>query len=145
MYAGAGEKSKSSGNFSASDLKGCHLATLRSWLPLNALEFVEKIPRSPLFTVATSTPGRELVTCHVTSTMGQVIRMVTMKRVHRVWVVDQNDGLQGLVSLTDIIAAVRSALITLRSSGSVTPTFTLIEFPKFSYICILEIFGKNNN
>lgn len=100
------------GTFSASDLKGCHLATLRSWLPLNALEFVEKIPRSPLFTAATSTPGRELVTCHVTSTMGQVIRMVTMKRVHRVWVVDQNDGLQGLVFLTDIIAAVRSALLS---------------------------------
>ncbi|EOA34320.1 hypothetical protein CARUB_v10021840mg [Capsella rubella] len=99
------------GTFSASDLKGCHLATLRSWLPLNALEFVEKIPRSPLFTVV-DTPGRELVTCHVTSTLGKVLRMVTMKRVHRVWVVDQNDGLQGLVSLTDIIAAVRSALLS---------------------------------
>ncbi|XP_010417751.1 PREDICTED: SNF1-related protein kinase regulatory subunit gamma-like PV42b isoform X2 [Camelina sativa] len=99
------------GTFSASDLKGCHLATLRSWLPLNALEFVEKIPRTPLFTAASSTPGRELVTCHVTSTLAQVIRMVTTKRVHRVWVVDQNDGLQGLISLTDIIAAVRSALL----------------------------------
>ncbi|KAL0725908.1 hypothetical protein Bca4012_040507 [Brassica carinata] len=45
------------GTFSASDLKGCHLATLRSWLPLNALEFAEKIPRNPLFA---SAPGREL-------------------------------------------------------------------------------------
>ncbi|KAL1199352.1 SNF1-related protein kinase regulatory subunit gamma-like PV42b [Cardamine amara subsp. amara] len=100
------------GTFSASDLKGCHLATLRSWLPLNALEFAEKIPRTLLFTTATSTPGRELVTCHVTSTLGQVIHMVATKHVHRVWVVDQNDGLQGLVSLTDIIAAVRSALLS---------------------------------
>ncbi|KAF8103362.1 hypothetical protein N665_0188s0299 [Sinapis alba] len=97
------------GTFSASDLKGCHLATLRSWLPLNALEFAEKIPRTPLFA---STPGRELVTCHVTSTLAQVIRMATTKRVHRVWVVDKNDGLQGLVSLTDIIAAVRAAIST---------------------------------
>ncbi|CAE5964832.1 unnamed protein product [Arabidopsis arenosa] len=100
------------GTFSASDLKGCHLATLRSWLPLNALDFVEKIPRTPLFTAATSTPGRELVTCHVTSTLAQVIHMVTTKRVHRVWVVNQNDRLQGLVSLTDIIATVRSALLS---------------------------------
>jgi len=100
------------GTFSASDLKGCHLATLRSWLPLNALEFVEKIPRTLLFTAATATPGRELVTCHVTSTLAQVIHMVTTKRVHRVWVVDQNGGLQGLVSLTDIIAVVRSALLS---------------------------------
>ncbi|CAL9241393.1 unnamed protein product [Arabidopsis halleri] len=100
------------GTFSASDLKGCHLATLRSWLPLNALDFVEKIPRTPLFTAATSTLGRELVTCHVTSTLAQVIHMVTTKRVHRVWVVDQNDRLQGLVSLTDIIATGRSALLS---------------------------------
>ncbi|KAJ4874327.1 Cystathionine beta-synthase (CBS) family protein [Raphanus sativus] len=97
------------GTFSASDLKGCHLATLRSWLPLNALEFAEKIPRNPLFA---SAPGRELVTCHVTSSLAQVIRMATTKRVHRVWVVDKNDGLQGLVSLTDIIAAVRAAIST---------------------------------
>ncbi|ESQ27037.1 hypothetical protein EUTSA_v10019455mg [Eutrema salsugineum] len=100
------------GTFSSSDLKGCHLATLRSWLPLNALEFAEKIPRTPLFAAATSTPGRELVTCHVTSTLAQVISMVTAKRVHRFWVVDHNDGLQGLLSLTDIIAAVRSALLS---------------------------------
>ncbi|CAH8258823.1 unnamed protein product [Arabidopsis lyrata] len=96
--------------FSASNLKGCHLATLCSWLPLNALDFVEKIPRTPLFTAATSTPRRELVTCHVTY-LAQVIHMVTTKRIHRVWVVDQNDRLQGLVSLTDVIAAVRSALL----------------------------------
>ncbi|KAL0808267.1 hypothetical protein Bca101_100759 [Brassica carinata] len=100
------------GTFSASDLKGCNLATLRSWLPLNALEFAEKIPRNPLFA---SAPGRELVTCHVTSTLDQVIRMATTKRVHRVWVVDKNDGLQGLVSLTDIIAAVRAAISTSTS------------------------------
>ncbi|CAN7130807.1 SNF1-related protein kinase regulatory subunit gamma-like PV42b isoform X1 [Brassica rapa] len=97
------------GTFSASDLKGCHLATLRSWLPLNALEFAENIPRTPLFA---SAPARELVTCHVTSTLVQVIRMATTRRVHRVWVVDKNDGLQGLVSLTDIIAAVRAAIST---------------------------------
>lgn len=100
------------GTFSASDLKGCNLATLRSWLPLNALEFAEKIPRTPLFA---STPARELVTCHVTSTLVQVIRMATTRRVHRVWVVDKNDGLQGLVSLTDIIAAVRAAISTSTS------------------------------
>ncbi|XP_013590702.1 PREDICTED: SNF1-related protein kinase regulatory subunit gamma-like PV42b [Brassica oleracea var. oleracea] len=100
------------GTFSASDLKGCNLATLRSWLPLNALEFAEKIPRTPLFA---SAPARELVTCHVTSTLVQVIRMATTRRVHRVWVVDKNDGLQGLVSLTDIIAAVRAAISTSTS------------------------------
>ncbi|CAA7025812.1 unnamed protein product [Microthlaspi erraticum] len=97
------------GTFSASDLKGCHLATLRSWLPLNALEFAEKIPRTPLFPQGQE---RELVTCHVTISLAQVIQMVTTKRVHRVWVVDQNNVLQGLVSLTDIIAAVRFALIS---------------------------------
>lgn len=103
------------GTFSASDLKGCHLATLRSWLPLNALEFAENIPRTPLFA---SAPARELVTCHVTSTLVQVIRMATTRRVHRVWVVDKNDGLQGLVSLTDrylylLISSFSSSIIAI--------------------------------
>ncbi|CAA7025815.1 unnamed protein product [Microthlaspi erraticum] len=74
-----------------------------------SMAMLNAIPRTPFFPQGQE---RELVTCHVTTSLAQVIQMVTAKRVHRVWVVDQNNVLQGLVSLTDIIAAVRSALIS---------------------------------
>ncbi|XP_010537998.1 PREDICTED: SNF1-related protein kinase regulatory subunit gamma-like PV42b [Tarenaya hassleriana] len=107
-----GKNRKVKGTFSASDLKGCHLATLQTWLPLMAVEFAEKIPMTPLFAGTRGASPRELVTCQATSTLAQVIQKVTTKRVHRVWVVDEDGRLQGLVSLTDVIGAVRAALLS---------------------------------
>ncbi|KAM4100434.1 hypothetical protein ACJW30_05G068800 [Castanea mollissima] len=64
------------GTFSATDLRGSLLATLQSW---------------------------QLVTCLPESSLTEVIDKAVTKRVHRVWVVDQQGLLVGLVSLTDII------------------------------------------
>ena len=57
-----------------------------------------------------STP-RELVTCYAESAVAEVVDKVVVNHVHRVWVVDRDGLLQGLVSLTDIIRVIRSSLL----------------------------------
>ncbi|AAD39660.1 SNF1-related protein kinase regulatory subunit gamma-like PV42a [Arabidopsis thaliana] len=95
-----GRHRKVIGTFSATDLKGCRLPELQTWLPLTALEFTEK----------TSGKEREVVSCGVESTMEEAIEKVVTRGVHRVWVMDQQGLLQGVVSLTDIIRSLRSTL-----------------------------------
>jgi CBS domain-containing protein len=46
----------------------------------------------------------------VESTMEEAIEKVVTRGVHRVWVMDQQGLLQGVVSLTDIIRSLRSTL-----------------------------------
>ncbi|KFK43788.1 hypothetical protein AALP_AA1G172700 [Arabis alpina] len=96
-----GRHRKVIGTFSATDLKGCRLPELQTWLPLTALEFTEKA----------SGKEREMVSCTVDMTMEEAIEKVVTRGVHRVWVVDQQGLLQGVLSLTDIIRAVRAALL----------------------------------
>nr|XP_023879515.1 SNF1-related protein kinase regulatory subunit gamma-like PV42a [Quercus suber] len=96
------------GTFSATDLKGSLLATLQSWLPLSALDFTEYVSKGPLY--ASSDSPRQLVTCLPESSLSEVIDKAVTKHVHRVWVVDQQGLLVGLVSLTDIIRVIRLSL-----------------------------------
>ncbi|OIW15822.1 hypothetical protein TanjilG_04357 [Lupinus angustifolius] len=104
------------GTFSATDLRGCYLATLKSWLGISALAFTEEVATSPLFTAFDTERSensiRELVTCHVESPIHDVIDKVVTKHVHRVWVVDQQDFLVGVVSLSDVIRVIRHSLLS---------------------------------
>lgn len=98
------------GTFSATDLRGRLLATLQSWLPLSALDFTESVSKSPLY--ASSDSPRELVTCVAESSLAEVIDKAVTRHVHRVWVVDQQGLLVGLVSLTDMIRVLRFSLLS---------------------------------
>ncbi|KAF5739086.1 putative AMP-activated protein kinase gamma regulatory subunit [Tripterygium wilfordii] len=100
------------GTFSATDLRGCHLASLKTWLRLTALHFTEEILTSPLFSSSGVGSSRELVTCHVDSPLGEVIDKAVSQHVHRVWVVDRMGLLVGLVSLTDMIRVLRASILS---------------------------------
>ncbi|PQQ15739.1 SNF1-related protein kinase regulatory subunit gamma-like PV42a isoform X2 [Prunus yedoensis var. nudiflora] len=90
------------GTFSATDLRGCHIATLQTWLPMSALDYNRD----------GSPTTRELVACRADSSLGEVIDKVVSKHVHRLWVVDQQGLLKGLISLTDIIRVLRLAIVS---------------------------------
>ncbi|XP_028775370.1 SNF1-related protein kinase regulatory subunit gamma-like PV42a [Neltuma alba] len=103
------------GTFSATDLRGCYVATLKSWLGTSALAFTEEVGTSPLYSPsnnAAATWTRELVTCQAESPLSEVIEKAVGKHVHRVWVVDEDGLLVGLVSLTDVIRVTRLSLIS---------------------------------
>ncbi|CAL0321998.1 unnamed protein product [Lupinus luteus] len=106
------------GTFSASDLRGCYLATLKTWLGVNALAFTEEVATSPLFTASDTERSesercrRELVTCNAESPIYDVIEKAVTKHVHRVWVVDQEGLLVGVVSLTDVVRVIRHSLLS---------------------------------
>lgn len=113
MHVLQGRGRKLVGTFSATDLRGCHLATLQSWLSLSALEFTETVSMSPLYTESNATtPSRVLVSCQAEASLADVIDKVVSKHVHRVWVVDSQDLLVGLVSLTDIVRVLRVSLLS---------------------------------
>ncbi|KAG2268384.1 hypothetical protein Bca52824_062939 [Brassica carinata] len=97
-----GRHRKVIGTFSATDLKACRLPELQTWLPLAALEFTEK--------AASGEGRRETVSCTAEATMEEAIEKVVTRGVHRLWVVDQQGLLKGVVSLTDIIRSLRAAL-----------------------------------
>ncbi|KAK7402338.1 hypothetical protein VNO78_14533 [Psophocarpus tetragonolobus] len=105
------------GTFSVTDLKGCHLATLKSWLQTSALAFTEEAASSPLNT-QNSGSRRELVTCFALSPLSEVIEKAVTRHVHRVWVVDQEGFLIGVVSLTDVIRVIRQSLLSHSDSDN---------------------------
>lgn len=100
------------GTFSATDLRGCHFASLQTWLPLTALDYTENVTTTPLLvSPPNTTRPRQLVTCNVDSSLSEAITKAVTEHVHRVWVV--NDGLLvGVVSLTDMIRVVRTLLLS---------------------------------
>lgn len=113
------------GNFSATDLRGCPPRMLQTWLSLPVLEFVEKLSKAAKFTdssaaaaaLTSGSPGsRPLITCLMTSSLEEVITKVVDYHVHRIWVVDQEGLLIGLVSLTDILRAIHSKIVALEAS-----------------------------
>ncbi|CAL1360497.1 unnamed protein product [Linum trigynum] len=109
-----GKGRKLIGTFSSTDLRGWHFATLQTWLPLTALEFTETVVSSPLHAVSPDSPtteSRELVTATAGSSLLEVIQKAVTKHVHRVWVVDSEGLLTGVVSLTDIVKALRMSLL----------------------------------
>lgn len=89
------------GTFSATDIKACRLPELQAWLPLSALEFTEKV----------TVNERETVSCTEEATMEEAVEKVVTRGVHRVWVVNHQGLLKGVVSLTDIIRSIRAALL----------------------------------
>ncbi|CAL5060172.1 unnamed protein product [Urochloa decumbens] len=52
-----------------------------------------------------------LVTCSPESTLGEAIEAAAARHVHRLWVVDEEGLLRGVVSLTDVLRAVREAAL----------------------------------
>ncbi|KAJ4816448.1 SNF1-related protein kinase regulatory subunit gamma-like PV42a [Rhynchospora pubera] len=106
--------------FSASDLRDCPMAQLQSWLGLTVTEFKEKVGALK----ATLTPeggtaisdvqqSPKLITSFPENSLKEVIEMVVVNHVHRVWVVDRQSLLLGLVSLTDILRAVRESALKM--------------------------------
>ncbi|XP_021844420.1 SNF1-related protein kinase regulatory subunit gamma-like PV42a [Spinacia oleracea] len=103
------------GTFSATDIRGCPVDLMQSWLPLNVREFMAKVYRNPSHGAPDLVNSPKLlVSCYADSSLLEVIDKVTTKHVHRVWVLDEyNYGtILGVISLTDIIRAVRAALIS---------------------------------
>ncbi|XP_048129470.1 SNF1-related protein kinase regulatory subunit gamma-like PV42b [Rhodamnia argentea] len=111
-----GQGRKLMGTFSATDLRGCHLATLRSWLSTMVLDFTEKISKSPLYTAAAPGEGGTRLRVHMTCTDGsslvEAMDKAVDNHVHRVWVVDEQGLLTGVVSLTGMIRALRVAILS---------------------------------
>ncbi|WCJ40539.1 Cystathionine beta-synthase (CBS) protein [Euphorbia peplus] len=103
------------GTFSATDLRGCHLTSLQTWLPLTTLEFTETVWSSPIYGSANASnvsEKREQVSCNLDTSLQEVIDKAVTKHVHRVWVVDEGGLLLGLISLSDIIRVVRASLLS---------------------------------
>ena len=103
------------GTFSATDLRGCPVDLMQSWLPLNVRDFMARVYKNPSHGAPdlVNSP-RLLVTCHADSSLLEVIDKLITRHVHRVWVVNDYEygTLLGVISLTDIIRAVRAALIS---------------------------------
>ncbi|KAI3521225.1 hypothetical protein L1887_10686 [Cichorium endivia] len=104
-----GKGRKLIGTFSATDLRGCPVSHLQSWLTASVMEYTRSL-LSVSANMAGSTP-RELVTSYAESPLAEVMDKVVANHVHRVWVVDRNGLLEGLVSLTDIIRVIRTSLL----------------------------------
>ncbi|KAK7335993.1 hypothetical protein VNO80_28177 [Phaseolus coccineus] len=104
------------GTFSATDLRGCHISSLKSWLGISALAFTEEVGSSSLYSESDmqnrASSRRELVTCCAESPLSEVIEKAVTSHVHRVWVVDQEGLLVGVVSLTDVIRVIRHSLLS---------------------------------
>ncbi|XP_038877427.1 SNF1-related protein kinase regulatory subunit gamma-like PV42a isoform X2 [Benincasa hispida] len=111
LFTGRGKKLV--GTFSATDLRGCQLATLQLWLHETALDFTETRGKklSPLFE-GTAVAVRELVTCRPESSLEEVMEKVVSNHVHRIWVTDEHGLLLGLVSLSDMIRVIRLSLLS---------------------------------
>lgn len=103
------------GTFSATDLRGCPISQLRSWLPVNVMEFTEKLSLNPPHVAAApsdlATAPRQLVTCYTESLLSEVVDKAVTHHVHRIWVVDRMGLLLGLISITDIIRVIRASLL----------------------------------
>ncbi|XP_007023214.2 PREDICTED: topless-related protein 4 isoform X1 [Theobroma cacao] len=107
-----GKGRKLIGTFSGTDLRGCHFSALQTWLPLRAHEFTELVSTSPLFAAREGLSPKQLVTCHPDLPLSEVIDKVVSQHVHRVWVVDQQGLLVGLVSLSDIVRVMRVSMLS---------------------------------
>ncbi|KAG0470281.1 hypothetical protein HPP92_016981 [Vanilla planifolia] len=82
--------------FSATDLRVCSVPQLRSLLSVSVMEFKDREPKKG-----------KVVTCGYATTLGQVIDEAVVEHVHRVWVVDEQGMLRGLVSLSDMLRVIR--------------------------------------
>lgn len=119
------------GTFSASDLRGCSCEALREWSSLGVLEFVRntRVARKYGFKGAVMEPaaisygdigGQQeiIITCHPSSQLEEVINKAVDGRVHRVWVIDTQGFLLGVVALSDILRVVRQSMEAMHKSIS---------------------------
>ncbi|CAL9187502.1 unnamed protein product [Musa hybrid cultivar] len=105
--------------FSATDLRGCPVVLLQSWLSLSVTEFKERLSmRGSNASIAPPMAGddpspetRRLITCYPETSLSDVIESAVSNHVHRLWVVDGEGLLQGVVSLTDMVRVVRDAVL----------------------------------
>lgn len=102
--------------FSATDLRDCPVAELQAWLGVAVAEFKKKVAMYRAGVLAADADEeeerrREMVTCSPESTLGEAIEKAVAHHVHRLWVVDEEGLLAGVVSLTDVLRVVREAAI----------------------------------
>ncbi|URE10880.1 CBS domain [Musa troglodytarum] len=105
--------------FSATDLRGCPVVLLQSGLSLSVTEFKERLSmRGSNASIAPPMAGddpspetRRLITCSPETSLSGVIVSAASNHVHRLWVVDGEGLLQGVVSLTDMLRVVRDAVL----------------------------------
>ncbi|KAL8171732.1 hypothetical protein V2J09_023536 [Rumex salicifolius] len=88
------------GTFSATDLRGCPVNQMQSWLSLNVIDFATRVYECPSHGARdlVNSP-RLLVTCHMESTLAEVIDKAVTQHVHRLWVVDAKGLLLGLLEV----------------------------------------------
>lgn len=78
---------------------------------IDVLEFANRVSTGPI-SGSGDESSRTLVTCYVDSSLGEVIDKAVTGHVHRVWVVDKQGLLDGIVALTDILRVIRISLIS---------------------------------
>ena len=127
--------------FSATDLRDCPVARLQPWLGISVTEFKRKVAEyrasnKPVVHGADATgtgvpvsadadapaaaavatdeeqsDEHPLVTRSLESTLGEAIEAAVTRHVHRLWAVDGDGLLRGVMSLTDVLRAVREAAL----------------------------------
>ncbi|MCL7022240.1 hypothetical protein MKW94_002271 [Papaver nudicaule] len=113
-----GKGRKIVGTFSATDLKGCPTDLLQSWMSIDVLEFTNRVSTGPVndgtgdeYSLG-SMSTRTLVTCYAETSLGEVIDKAVTGHVHRIWVVDRQGLLDGIVALTDVLRVIRISLLS---------------------------------
>lgn len=104
--------------FSATDLRSCPIALLQSWLSISVTQFKERLSvRASNATTAPmdrDDPGaetRRLITCYHETSMFDVIEAAVSNHVHRLWVIDEEGSLSGVVSLSDMLRVARESVL----------------------------------
>lgn len=121
MYKFQGRGKQVVETFSVSDLRDCPMTQLPSWLGLTVTEFKEKVvalkaaaltPEGGT-TITDMQKSAKLVACFPKNSLKEVIEKVVENHVHRVWVVNEQSLLLGLVSLTDILHVIRETALKM--------------------------------
>ncbi|KAI3974682.1 hypothetical protein MKX01_004411 [Papaver californicum] len=111
-----GKGRKIVGTFSATDLKGCPIDLLQSWMSIDVLEFTNRVSTGPVNDGAgdesVAAMSRTLVTHYAELSLGEVIDKAVTGHVHRIWVVDRQGLLDGIVALTDVRRVIRMSLLS---------------------------------
>lgn len=103
------------GTFSASDLLGCTSEMFRAWASLPILSFFSKAGIAQRLGMGAAVDAgsfecrgfqKPSVTCHLETPLAQVMSNALTNHVHRVWVVDNEGQLNGVVSFSDMIRVV---------------------------------------
>jgi CBS domain-containing protein len=103
------------GTFSASDLLGCTSEMLRAWSTLPILSFFSKAGIAQRFGMGAAVNAgpfecrgfqKPPVTCHLETPLAEVMSKALTSHVHRVWVVDNEGKLNGVLSFSDMIRVV---------------------------------------